>query len=182
MPTTNAPVTTVPMETRHGPDTIAPKGLVPRVAPGLPRLWTERTLPTLQWNAPTRDFAIARPANAGASRTTMERRANVRSAPTIAPDEEFAYPKNLSRPCRARRTPLLGIPTSTSVASAMMGTVDQIVLRRSAPQEMIFLAGTEVRKGANALDVAIVTLLPVFARVSLDTLETGASIKQFSAK
>ncbi len=150
--------------------------------PGRPRLWKARTRLTLEWNAPTRDFAIARRESAGASRIMTERPASARFAPMIAPDVEFACPKRLLLPCTARHTPLHGTPTNTLGASAMMGTVARIVLRRSARPGKIFSAGMEVPKDVTALDVATAILLPVSARASRDILETGASTRQFSAK
>jgi hypothetical protein len=149
---------------------------------GQPRLWKARTRLTLEWNAPTRDFAIAKRESAGASRTTMERLASVRFAPTIVPDVEFACPKRLSPPLLARRTPSHGTPINTWDASVMMGTVVRTVLRRSARQGRISSAGMEAPKDATALDVATAFFLRGFARASRDIMETGASTRQFSAK
>lgn len=139
-------------------------------------------MPTLEWNARTRDFATATVENACVLRTTKERHANVPCAPTIALDVESACPRSRWQHYRARRTLLHGTPRRILDASAMMDTVVQTVLRRNVHQEWISLAEMELPKDVIALDVVFAILLLVFASVSRDTMETGASIKLFSAK
>lgn len=139
-------------------------------------------MPTLEWNAQTRVFATVKVENARALRITKERHANGPCAPTIALDVEFACPRSRWQHCRARRTLLHGTPRRILDASAMMDTVVRTVLRRNVHLEWISLAEMELPRDVTALDVVFATLLPVFASVSRDTMETGASIKLSSAK
>ena len=71
---------------------------------------------------------------------------------------------------------------SNSDASAILGTVARIVLRRNAPREMMSLAEMEAPRDAIALDVACAIMSLVFANASVDTTVTGANIRPFSAE
>ena len=179
---TSAPVTTVPMETPRGLHMIVPRGLVQRERLGQPTLWKARTRLILAWNAPTREFATVLTVNACALRTTTERRVNVPSVPMIALDVESASAKSPWLNCRVRRTLLLGIPISTLDASAMMDIVARTAHRRSVPLERISLVGMEAPKDVNVLDVAFASIARVFVVALMDTMETGASTRLFSAK
>lgn len=120
--------------------------------------------------------------NACALRTTTERRVNVPSVPMIALDVESASAKSPWLNCRVRRTLLLGIPISTLDASAMMDIVARTAHRRSVPLERISLVGMEALKDVNVLDVAFASIARVFVVALMDTMETGASTRLFSAK
>lgn len=136
-------------------------------------------MPILAWNARTRDFAIESRENVDALRTTTERLANARSAPTIALDVEFACRRRTSHPKRARRTTRLGMPINTWGANATLDIVDRIALKRNAHRETIFLAEREPPRDAIALGAANAIIYLVSARASRDTLEIDASTKRF---
>jgi len=78
------------MVIRHGQGMIAPYGHVLKEMHGHPRWHFPRTMLILEWNAPTRAFAIAKLVNARALKITTERLVNAPCVPTIALDAGFA--------------------------------------------------------------------------------------------
>mmetsp|Transcript_20704 Transcript_20704/g.44764 ORF Transcript_20704/g.44764 Transcript_20704/m.44764 type:complete len:179 (-) Transcript_20704:386-922(-) len=87
---TSALATCVPMEILHGPHTIVPRGHALMDLHGRLKRPTVRTTLILTPSALTKELATATVENVSASRTTMERLANVPCAPTIALDVESA--------------------------------------------------------------------------------------------
>ena len=78
---------------------------------------------------------------------------------------------------RVQPTTLLGMPTRPWDVSAMMDIVVPTVLRRNAHLGLMYSMEREVTKDVIALVVAIATTLLVCASVSMDTMETDASIR-----
>lgn len=83
------------MEIQLGQDTIAQCAHALRELHGLLKKPSLLTTSILEWNAPTKECAIAKPANAFALKTTTERHAKGLSARMIALGEEFACLRNL---------------------------------------------------------------------------------------